>query len=127
MVIDDKGLMGKNKRQKLQSSSSKKSRSIANGARPTSISKPQPKSSKHKPHIQIQHTLPTIPFTPTDRILLIGEGDLSFARSLVEHLGYANVTATVYESREELEEKYPVVGANIKLLEERGAVVRYGQ
>jgi 25S rRNA (uracil2634-N3)-methyltransferase len=36
------------------------------------------------------------------------------------------VTATVYESREVLEGKYPVVGDNIKALEERGAVVRYG-
>jgi 25S rRNA (uracil2634-N3)-methyltransferase len=36
------------------------------------------------------------------------------------------VTATVYESKEELEGKYPYVGENVQFLEERGAVVRYG-
>ncbi|KAL2202260.1 hypothetical protein CC79DRAFT_1246560, partial [Sarocladium strictum] len=53
-------------------------------------------------------------FTPHERILLIGEGDLSFATSLVQHHGCTSVTATVLEkNKEELEEKYPHVSENI--------------
>ena len=118
--------MGKNKRQKPQSgSSSKKPRPKHNGSklfRASGISKSHPKS---KPHIQAQHSAPTIPFSPSDRILLIGEGDLSFARSLVEYHNCENVTATVYESREELEGKYPYVGENSTLVEDLGARVVY--
>lgn len=118
--------MGKNKRQQLESaSSSRKRKPRHNGklSRPSGISKSQTKS---KMHIQAQHSVPTIPFVPGDRILLVGEGDLSFARSLVEHHNCADVTATVYESREELQGKYPYVGNNIAILEEHGVVVRYG-
>lgn len=120
--------MGKNKRQKLQSGSKKqKHNGTIKGARPTGITKPNPtKKSSSKPHIQAHHLLPTIPFTATDRILLIGEGDLSFARSLVEHRHCTNVTATVYENCEELEGKYPYVGDNVHFLEENGAKVVYG-
>ena len=38
-------------------------------------------SSKPPP----QRTEPIIPFSPEDKILLVGEGDLSFATSLIEH------------------------------------------
>jgi len=121
--------MGKNKRQKLASNHGSRKSKTSKLSRPSGISKSHPPSSKTsnpKPHIQVQHTLPTIPFSPTDRILLIGEGDISFARSLVQHHHCTHVTATVYESREELEEKYPQVGENIAVLEENGARVRYG-
>jgi 25S rRNA (uracil2634-N3)-methyltransferase len=122
--------MGKNKRQKL-SSNAKGGKSAKNRAigRPTGITKPQPQpqEKKKKKHIQQQHTKPTIPFSsPVDRILLIGEGDLSFARSLVESHGCKNITATVSESREELEGKYPHVGENIAAVENGGGIVRYG-
>ena len=61
---------------------------------------------------------PTIPFSPDDRILLVGEGDLSFAASLVRHHKCRNVTATVLErSTEELLEKYPHAQANIAIIE----------
>lgn len=38
-----------------------------------------------------------MPFHPDDRILLVGEGDLSFAAALVEHHGCRRVTASVPE------------------------------
>jgi 25S rRNA (uracil2634-N3)-methyltransferase len=122
--------MGKNKRQKLQSRPNTKKPKPKHNAtsklsRPAGISKSRPKSTS-KPHIQTQHSAPTIPFSRSDRILLIGEGDLSFACSLVQHHNCINVTATVYESKEELEGKYPYVGENVQFLEEGGAVVRYG-
>jgi 25S rRNA (uracil2634-N3)-methyltransferase len=120
--------MGKSKRQKLQSGPKKqKHNGTVKGARPTGIMKPNTaKKFTSKPHIQAQHLLPTIPFASTDRILLIGDGDLSFARSLVEQHTCTNVTATVYESREELEGKYPNIGENVQVLEDKGANVVYG-
>jgi len=120
--------MGKNKRQKLSSNpkgKSAKNKAIVKGGKPTGITKPQPQEKKKK-HVQQQHTKPTIPFSPVDRILLIGEGDLSFARSLVESHGCKNITATVFESREELEGKYPHVGENIAAVENGAGIVRYG-
>ncbi|KAI8634850.1 hypothetical protein F5Y19DRAFT_127583 [Xylariaceae sp. FL1651] len=75
-----------------------------------------------------QHAEPTIPFSPEDKILLVGEGDLSFAASLVEHHYCADVTATVFEkSREELVEKYPQAADNIAKIEaEDGCRVLFG-
>ncbi|KAI5926405.1 hypothetical protein F4810DRAFT_654228 [Camillea tinctor] len=76
---------------------------------------------------QQQHTEPTIPFSPEDKILLVGEGDLSFAASLVEHHYCADVTATVLEKNlEELVEKYPHVPENIAKIEAEDSRVVYG-
>ncbi|KAI1375892.1 hypothetical protein F4677DRAFT_104605 [Hypoxylon crocopeplum] len=73
---------------------------------------------------QAQHDEPTIPFGPEDRILLVGEGDLSFAASLVEHHYCADVTATVLEKDlDELVEKYPHVSENIAKIEAEGSKV----
>ncbi|KAI8953971.1 hypothetical protein F4801DRAFT_68291 [Xylaria longipes] len=67
---------------------------------------------------QQRHAEPTIPFTPEDKILLVGDGDLSFAASLVEHHYCVDVTATVFEkNREELLEKYPHAEDNIAKIE----------
>ncbi|KAH8169670.1 hypothetical protein LIA77_10214 [Sarocladium implicatum] len=75
---------------------------------------PQKQNKKQQQHKQQQHERPTIPFTTHERILLVGEGDLSFAASLVKHHGCTAVTASVLEkNREELEAKYPHVGENI--------------
>lgn len=71
----------------------------------------QPKQQAHQ---QRQHQEPTIPFSPDDAILLVGEGDLSFAASLASHHSCTNVTATVLEKNlAELEDKYPHVSDNI--------------
>ncbi|KAJ3927348.1 MAG: hypothetical protein NXY57DRAFT_1025841 [Lentinula lateritia] len=62
---------------------------------------------------------PTIPFQPTDTILLIGEGNFSFAHALARpspskaelahlaHLPSQNITATAYDSEEDCYAKYP--------------------
>ncbi|KAK2064504.1 hypothetical protein LY76DRAFT_587354 [Colletotrichum caudatum] len=64
-----------------------------------------------------QNQEPVIPFAPEDSILLIGEGDLSFAASLAAHHGCRNLTATVLEKNErELLEKYPHAAENIALI-----------
>ncbi|KAK4135307.1 hypothetical protein BT67DRAFT_353264, partial [Trichocladium antarcticum] len=65
-----------------------------------------------------QNQKPTIPFSPDDPILLIGEGDLSFAASLITHHACTNVTATVLEKDlAELSSKYPHVAANIAAID----------
>jgi len=124
--------MGKNKRLKLSSSHTKtkgfskpvpKSKSVVNGQKST----PQSASTKSQSKTQKQHLAPTIPFVPENRILLIGEGDLSFARSLIECHGCKNITATVLESStEELVAKYPQAEENISVIEKGGGSVKYG-
>lgn len=76
---------------------------------------------------------PTIPFKPTDKILLVGEGNFSFARALIvdppsslEYLVPANVTATSYDSEEECYSKYPGSEAIVNTIKERGAEVLFG-
>ncbi len=74
-----------------------------------------------------QKSKPTIPFHAEDRILLIGEGDFSFAKSIVEHHGCYQVTATCYDSQQSLYEKYePQAELHTNYLEEAGQTVLYG-
>ncbi|EXJ83826.1 hypothetical protein A1O1_07453 [Capronia coronata CBS 617.96] len=58
-----------------------------------------------------------VPFTRQDNVLLVGEGDFSFASSLVHHYKVGQVTATCYDSKEALESKYPSVQKTIRQLE----------
>ncbi|KAL4902444.1 hypothetical protein BDW74DRAFT_64176 [Aspergillus multicolor] len=60
-----------------------------------------------------RHRRPIVPFRRKDRILLIGEGDFSFARSLVTHHRCRNLVATCYDSKEILYAKYPQAEKNI--------------
>ncbi|KAJ4366832.1 hypothetical protein N0V83_007358 [Neocucurbitaria cava] len=48
-----------------------------------------------------------VPFGAYEHILLVGEGDFSFTRSLAVEHGCANVTATSYDTEDEVREKYP--------------------
>ncbi|KAI4870931.1 hypothetical protein F4820DRAFT_402424 [Hypoxylon rubiginosum] len=91
--------------------------------------KPQKGGAPAKPQKKVQaqqHDEPTIPFAPEDRILLVGDGDLSFAASLVEHHYCADVTATVLEANlDALVEKYPQAPENIAKIEAEGSRVLY--
>lgn len=75
-------------------------------------------AAKKKAHQQYhQNQEPVIPFSPEDAILLIGEGDLSFAASLAAHYRCRDLTATVLEKNEkELLEKYPHAEENIAII-----------
>jgi 25S rRNA (uracil2634-N3)-methyltransferase len=85
----------------------------------------KPPTKKQQP--QQRPVEPTIPFAPEDKILLIGDGDLSFAASLIEHHYCADVTATVLEkSLDELRDKYPHVEENIAKIEAEDGKVLYG-
>lgn len=59
-----------------------------------------------KPHVQASQKH-AVPFGTYDHILLVGEGDFSFARSLVVSHGCANVMATSYDNEDTVREKYP--------------------
>ncbi|KAK5138318.1 hypothetical protein LTR08_003379 [Meristemomyces frigidus] len=69
---------------------------------------------------------PTIPFEAADRILLVGEGDLSFAKAIVEHHGCCDVTATTFDSQPDVYEKYaPQAEEHVRYLEEEGQTVLF--
>jgi 25S rRNA (uracil2634-N3)-methyltransferase len=128
------------KRRKLQQRQSQSARAgksqgaKINKAQKALAKKPQPQQQaqqQNKPKTnqqlrqQQQNEIPTIPFDAEDRILLIGEGDLSFAASIIQHYGCFNVTATVLEKdHKELVEKYPSVDENIAIVNQPQVVVR---
>lgn len=68
-----------------------------------------------------------IPFEPTSTLLLVGEGDFSFAVSVVK-MGYvepAKLLATSFDSVEDLLAKYPNVEENLNYLKEEGVKVMH--
>jgi 25S rRNA (uracil2634-N3)-methyltransferase len=65
---------------------------------------------------------PQIPFSSHDKVLLVGEGDFSFALSLAKHHKPARLTATCYDNEEELKRKYPSVEETIQALLESVSV-----
>ncbi|KAJ5231995.1 hypothetical protein N7468_004951 [Penicillium chermesinum] len=60
-----------------------------------------------------QNQRPIVPFLRGDRVLLIGEGDFSFARSLAKQYKCRKLLATCYDSQETLLKKYPQAAQNI--------------
>lgn len=113
--------MGKNKRLKGAFSSAKNKpqrlHALPKQSSNPKISQASSKTTTQEPKSLTQHADPTIPFKKNDRILLVGEGDLSYAASLVKAHGCTNVTATVFEKNfKELEEKYPHVCDNIAIV-----------
>ncbi|KAF1933754.1 uncharacterized protein M421DRAFT_88895 [Didymella exigua CBS 183.55] len=80
-------------------------------------SKPTPKKQRPDTTTQTAETRapkavqasqkPEVPFGEYEHILLVGEGDFSFTRSLVEDHGCANVTATSFDAEDEVLAKYP--------------------
>ena len=113
--------MAKHKKQKLGAPGSKHRQPHSQKPTRAATNPPQTQASK-KPKLE-----PTIPFTPYDSILLVGEGDLSFAKSIVEHHGCCDVTATCFDSQTELFEKYePQAEEHARFLEEESQKVLYG-
>ncbi|OCK78842.1 hypothetical protein K432DRAFT_301123 [Lepidopterella palustris CBS 459.81] len=108
---------GRSKKAKRADKRVEKRKSIAHAQKKAQKpSQLQPKSpNKHKTPTP-QHLKPTIPFSPDDKILLVGEGDFSFAASLVTHHECTSVLATSYDSEAELLEKYPQAAAHLTTL-----------
>ncbi|KAL2262621.1 hypothetical protein VTK26DRAFT_708 [Humicola hyalothermophila] len=113
------------KQQQQQQKTSRSPKPASNPAsRPRSSGPPAAKKQKtdkkseQRQQKQQQNQQPIIPFSPSDPILLVGEGDLSFAASLITHHRCTNVTATVLEKTPaELSAKYPHIGPNIAAIE----------
>ncbi|KAJ5984535.1 hypothetical protein N7481_006634 [Penicillium waksmanii] len=61
-----------------------------------------------------QNQRPIVPFLRGDRILLVGEGDFSFARSLAKQYKCRKLCATCYDSKETLYTKYPQADSHIQ-------------
>ncbi|OJD22125.1 hypothetical protein ACJ73_06529, partial [Blastomyces percursus] len=74
------------------------------------------KSANANANANAQSRPPTIPFQKGDRILLVGEGDFSFALSLAVHHGCKNLLATSYDAEQALYEKYPQAKLHIEKL-----------
>lgn len=71
-----------------------------------------------------------VPFSTTDKILLIGEGNFSFSLALFKHpalefLPGESVTATAYDSEEECYEKYPDAKEIVQHLRDHKAEVLF--
>ncbi|WPK23448.1 hypothetical protein PUMCH_000689 [Australozyma saopauloensis] len=66
-----------------------------------------------------------IPFEPKDTVLLVGEGDFTFARSLItqSYIEPENLIATSFDSHQELIDKYPDVQAVLDELKDYGVTV----
>ncbi|KAG9564867.1 hypothetical protein KCU71_g10665, partial [Aureobasidium melanogenum] len=136
--------MGKSKRRKLQER--KEHNEKSNGGRSKfnvrdGPSRPKHQQSKSQQHAkpatekkttpsaqkqQQQHQEPIIPFDALDRILVIGDGDLSFSRSLVDTHGCAALLATTYDTETELLEKYPQAQENKDAIEAEEQKVLHG-
>ncbi|KAK7063900.1 25S rRNA (uridine-N(3))-methyltransferase [Favolaschia claudopus] len=100
---------------------------------PTTTATPSAAKGKGKEVIP-PHRPPTIPFRATDRILLIGEGNFSFARALIRsppvvelaHMPAKNVTATAYDAEDACYEKYPEAAEIVQDLRAAGVEVLFG-
>ena len=105
--------MAKNKKRKLDAHSAKQT----HNHRPSTSSNQNKSASRQKPEV-------VIPFDAEDRILLVGEGDFSFAKSIVESHGCCDVTATCFDTKDELLRKYdPQAKEHINFLEDEGQTV----
>jgi hypothetical protein len=56
------------------------------------------------------------PYVRTDRVLTVGDGDLSFSVSLASLVGPATLTATTYDKKHEMTKKYPGSAQSASLL-----------
>ena len=65
---------------------------------------------------QQQHKI-IIPFGPEHRVLLVGEGDFSFSRSLLEHHGIIHIYATSLDTRSGVLAKYPQAANHLRVVE----------
>jgi 25S rRNA (uracil2634-N3)-methyltransferase len=110
----------KRSRRELKRDASRKIANLQKAAAKSSQKPPAPSTKKHKPkndpkppatavsQLPVQASQKhEVPFGTYDHILLVGEGDFSFAKSLVTEHACANVTTTSFDSDEEVRAKYP--------------------
>lgn len=115
--------MAKAKKSKLNKYTSKPYSKYSTQKRHPKVSSQQAtKTTKHPKPLP-----PTIPFSPTDRILLVGEGDFSFSHSLLAAHNCSSLIATCYDNASVVTSKYTHATPYIRPLEaEEGCKVIYG-
>lgn len=76
---------------------------------------------------QVHNVKALIPFEFEETLLLVGEGDFSFAVSIVKNqlIDPLNLIATSYDTYEEVLSKYPGATENINYLKEEGVSVHH--
>ena len=111
--------MGRSKSRKLQKAVPKHQSKVKKAAPP----KRSAKAKSGNPTSQQQPAY--VPFEPNHRILLIGEGDFSFSRALLESHKCSSLLATSYDSQSAVLSKYPQAATATKALEEAGCKVEY--
>ncbi|ODV92289.1 hypothetical protein CANCADRAFT_84572 [Tortispora caseinolytica NRRL Y-17796] len=107
---------------------SKLSKAIANYKNQTKKRPKQIKESvaEQKKPVSTAARRPFLPFTKNDYILLVGEGDYSFAKALIARklARPATLVATGLDSKQDLKDKYGQQALdNIKYLEDAGVTV----
>ncbi|MBD2501105.1 Rossmann-like fold-containing protein [Anabaena azotica] len=60
------------------------------------------------------------------KILLLGEANFSFAKSLAQNIGGQGIVATSYESGDEIKKKYQAAKGNMQTVESQGAQIFHG-
>jgi 25S rRNA (uracil2634-N3)-methyltransferase len=117
--------MGKVRRRKPNTSASSpytKARSAAKKPQRTSQHGPKKKTKTSPAQAQATQSLP---FQSTDKILLVGEGDFSYAASLATSHACVNLTATTLETKDVLLAKYPQASAHLSTLSSHSQTVLF--
>ena len=113
--------MGKAKKSVLKKRSSKP---YSKPRTPTSEPNNNPTITKKTPTNSLP---PTIPFEPTNRILLVGEGDFSFSSALLTTHACTSLIATAFDPEPTVISKYPQAASHISALTSvEGCKVLYG-
>ncbi|EGW31672.1 uncharacterized protein SPAPADRAFT_56474 [Spathaspora passalidarum NRRL Y-27907] len=120
--LQGKGLKGALARHQVSDNLQKKLQKNAEITKENQLNKAKSIKKVPKKHNQPQQVKGLMPFTVDDRVLLIGEGDFSFAKSLIvqNFIQPQNLIATSYDSVEELNQKYPNVQSTLDELTEEG-------
>ncbi|KAI3406244.2 hypothetical protein KGF56_001086 [Candida oxycetoniae] len=122
--ISSKGLRGALARHRAQDSINQKLTKNAQIEKQTQLNKTKSmksmKSSKRVKQTTQEKSRGYLPFDEDDTVLLIGEGDFTFAKSLIvqNFVPAENLIATSYDSRDELIAKYPEVDKTLDELVE---------
>lgn len=93
--------MGKKKNHKLPLKKNAKSTHRKSTHTPQNLRKPKSRTTQPQQQKQRNAKEPVIPYTPSSRILLVGEGDFSFSVSLLTH--HLSSTITISDDAEDAE------------------------
>ncbi|CUM67517.1 uncharacterized protein PRCAT00005216001 [Priceomyces carsonii] len=123
-IINKKGLKGALIRHEAKEKLRKKEDKLINVKKENQKLKEKSMKNGNKKtgKAQLIDTKAFIPFNKDEKVLLVGEGDFSFAMSLVEEdfIKPDNLIATSYDSVDEINLKYPAAKEKLEFLKSRG-------